>query len=213
MVGAESNSAGVGKGLVFRVVDNATTAQRIKTGEAFCNDVFTELKAMGYDVARNGTEHTHPEFVTSLRRSQDATSLMVRYAPDGVVGFGNPTCSAYVEAKYAKSIERDAYLNYKRLADFGAIVVIVFGQGDTKAFAFAERLKLLPAPDDCRWPVVDGWICPREHPQFWEMKRRGEVRGSGTPHRFVIWDQLTDWVHFDLLLKERMGVVDDDWPF
>jgi hypothetical protein len=35
-------------------------------------------------VARNGTEHTHPDFVSLLRQRTDSGSMLVRFAPDGV---------------------------------------------------------------------------------------------------------------------------------
>ena len=45
--------------------------------ERFCCKMFTS-------VARNGTEHTHPDFVELLRRNNSEASKFVRFAPDGV---------------------------------------------------------------------------------------------------------------------------------
>lgn len=172
------------------------TNGRAAYGEEFSKEIFEDLQRWGFSVAMNGTEHTHSDFVKLLKTSRDKTSLMIRYAPDGVIAIGKVPRSAYVEAKRSKYIERDAYENYLRLANDGAIVFVVFSVGGNKLFDLAQNIQFLPPHELNDWPLDDdGWMCPRLHPNFLEKKRNG-FNGSGTPYKAVAWENLHKWDNF-----------------
>ena len=49
--------------------------ERSKAAKEFQDKLFADLRAMGFNVALNGTEHTHPAFVSELHRSSEASDL------------------------------------------------------------------------------------------------------------------------------------------
>jgi len=118
--------------------------ERSKAAKEFQDKLFADLQAMGFNVALNGTEHTHPAFVSELHRSEDQTSMAIRYAPDGVACIGKIPRSFYVEAKFARTIERNAWIQYGKLVEAGNILVIVFGWENNTVFNFYENIKLIP---------------------------------------------------------------------
>jgi len=173
--------------------------ERIKMGDKFAADVFSELESMGFTVARNGTEHTHPEFIQRLRQSDDTTSLAIRYAPDGVAGIGDPLVTAYIEAKNSWAIEKNAYQNYIRLAINGCIVIVIFNIDDRWLWCDINELCLRPVLRS-KWPIdEDGWICPRNDPDY-ENKRK-TLKGSGTPFLPIDTASLREWDTFEMSLK------------
>ena len=177
------------------MLTNQTTSfiERISKGETFSRQIFDDLLSWGFNVALNGTEHTHPDFVKLLHSSIDQTSLMIRYQPDGVASCGRIPRSFYVEAKASKFIERDAYLNYIRLQTLGAVVYIVFQYNDTIGFCEIQDLSFEPITSNS-YPVEDGWLCPRMRTDW--MTYRQTFKGSGTPFRSINIDCLMPWDQF-----------------
>jgi len=159
-------------------------ARRISAKE-FETELFEKLKGMGFYVALNGTEHTHPDFVKILHSSTDTTSLFLRYQPDGVAAIGKVPRSFFVEAKNSKTIEKNAYLQYVNLVKSGNVVIVVFKPFNLR-WCFAEDMPVIHGDDtisrypaSMRFPVdEDGWICPRH-------SGRSPRLGSGTPYREV----------------------------
>ena len=178
---------------------------RIKQASKFEKELFSTIEEMGFVVAVNGTEHTHPEFVSGLKKSEDQTSLAIRFQPDGVASIGNISRSFYVEAKASKTIERTAYEQYKKLFTVENIVVIVFEPFDWK-WCFVEEMPLedghdtvAPFPAERRFPVSDdGWLYPRK-------SRHGIAKGSGTPYRKIKPEELRKWETFKKEIIERLA--------
>ena len=96
-------------------LDRGYHSTRTVISSAFEKRLFSELESLGFVVAVNGTEHTHPDFVRALHRSADQTSLAIRFQPDAVAHIGNTPRAMYVEAKAAKNIEKTAYEQYMKL--------------------------------------------------------------------------------------------------
>ena len=181
-------------------------------GSVHCvNAVFNELSTMGFTVVLNGIEYTHPDFSSLLRQSKDATSLMIRYAPDGIVGIGLPVKSYYVEVKtYKKSIyiEKDAYLNYMRISNNGGMVILICinSENTHKLWNFINCIQFVENKyigND--WPIdSDGWMAPRLHRNWHNIKRH--YSGSGTPYRCVNCNTLLQWHLFkDIVLQNISG--------
>lgn len=177
--------------------------ERSKAAKEFQDKLFADLQAMGFNVALNGTEHTHPAFASELHRSEDQTSMAIRYAPDGVACIGKIPRSFYVEAKFARTIERNAWIQYGKLVEAGNILVIVFGWENNTVFNFYENIKLIPGeisglryPASSRYPVEDGWIYPRKS-KLWDNSK--SPKASGTPYKEV---DLTSLIPFSEFYKE-----------
>lgn len=148
-------------------------------------------------VAKNGTEHTHPDFVKQLRSSTDTASKFVRFAPDGV--FLGRSGVVYWEAKRSQTLERDAYNTYLQYHATG-LPLILFIQNPENGLPYWQRVELVrfvPSQEivnqyrlDARHPVdADDWICPR-------LGSGRSGRGSGTPYRHIDFSSLkpiTDW--------------------
>lgn len=176
---------------------------RIKVATEFERRLFEKIAEMGFRVAINGTEHTHPNFVKDLHSSRDQTSLAIRFQPDGVANIGRVPRSFYVEAKAAKTLERLAYEQYTKLHLSGNIVVLVFEKLDW-GWCFIEEVPLeqaettvAPFPKNRRFPIVDGWLAPRK-----AGRRFGS--GSGTQYRHVVPSGLRPFDSFKSTIIERL---------
>jgi len=172
--------------------------QRLKLAEEF------ELAVEGYlnaakkiqSVAKNGTEHTHPDFVELLRRNNTSASKMVRFAPDGVALHANSQVIHW-EAKSSINIEKDAYQTYMKYHDMGCHVLIFAKNRDKVYHQFVERVGFIPSEDivrpfhpDARHPIDDdGWMCPR--------KGKGTSGyGSGTPYKTIDFSSMQEIENF-----------------
>jgi len=179
---------------------------RIKKATEFENELFKKIAELGFVVAKNGTEHTHPEFIETLHKSTDQTSLAIRFQPDGVAHIGKVPRSFYVEAKASKSMEKTAYEQYKKLSDAGNIVTVVFGPFGWK-WCFVDEMPLenghdtvSPFPEKMRYPVSDdGWLYPRR-------SARGAAKGSGTPYRKIKPENLRGWETFKTDIIKRLSI-------
>jgi len=177
---------------------------RIKKASAFEKLLFEKIEGLGFIVAVNGTEHTHPEFTRDLRQSTDQTSLAIRFQPDGVARIGKIPRSFYVEAKSSKTIERTAYEQYKKLSDVGNIVVVVFCDFGWK-WCFVDEMPLEDGADtvSCftenrRFPVKDGWLYPRQ------TEHGTSGKGSGTPYRRIVEKDLREWPTLKMEILNRL---------
>lgn len=176
-------------------------SKRLRKARMFEKQVFAEIEAMGFQIALNGTEHTHPRFVAQLRNSQDQTSLAIRFQPDGVACTEVDSHTFYVEAKNAKTIEKLAYEQYIKLSDSGNIVVVVFGQLNW-GWTLANYLTLVDGnetvksfPPDRRFRVIDGWLYPRLS-SHWETIKWYNPQAAGTPYREIDSNSLLPWSQF-----------------
>jgi len=190
---------------------------RLTTAEKFQTELFDALLSMGFAVALNGTEHTHPDFVAKLRASTDQTSLAIRFQPDGVACIGGIPRTVYIEAKHAVSIERTAYEQYVKLSAAGNILAVVFGKLDWQ-WNFIECIGLIRGEETVnsysvanRFPVEDGWIVPRAA-QHWRTVKIGNPGASGTPYREIAIGSLLAWEQFKPAVIERLSsrsIVED----
>jgi len=183
---------------------------RAQRSSKFENDLFDAVEKMGFAVARNGTEHTYPEFVNSLHKSTDQTSLAIRFQPDGVAQIGHVPRSFYIEAKAAVTIERTAWEQYWKLHENGNIVAIVFGKLEWR-WNLLENIVLIAAtdtvgrfPPGSRFPVVDDWITPRGS-QRWASIQRANSQASGTPYREVDVRSLQEWHCFKAQIVKQLN--------
>jgi len=183
-----------------------------KEGKKFQVELFGKLSAMGFTVALNGTEYTHPEFIAGLRNSEDQTSLAIRFAPDGVACIGKIPRSFYIEAKRGSSIEKNAWIQYGKLVEAGNVLVIVFCNNENSwYFNFYESVKLIDGkisseniPEYKRWPIDDdGWICPRESAS-WNEDKLNIKHASGTPYKKVDFSSLIPFAEFKNVVIERL---------
>lgn len=156
----------------------------MSVGEQFENDVESYCQRKFLSVAKNGTEHTHPEFVDGLRSNDSITSKLIRFAPDGIVLNKDETVYHW-EAKASDKIERDAYETYMKYIDIGH-KVILFAKNNTAVYLrLIEHVILVDGnvTVECfnpekRHPVDDKWIYPRRGHGY-------AGRGSGTPYRVI----------------------------
>jgi len=185
-----------------RTADDRGFGERIKTSVAFEKLLFEKLDEQGFAIAVNGTEHTHPGFVSQLLHSTDQTSLAIRFQPDGVACIGKTPRSFFIEAKAARNIEKTAYEQYMKLQVTGNIVIVVFeklGWG----WNFIEDIKMTDGhetvasfPAEKRFPVSpDGWIYPRSGKRWRDIKQK-VLRASGTPYREIDKVSLLPWSVF-----------------
>jgi hypothetical protein len=167
-------------------------SERIKKAERFENQVLTYFQRKNVYSVKNGTEHTHPEFVEYIRQLSDNGSKFVRFAPDGVAIRKNRTI--HWEAKNGKSIEMDAYNTYMKYYESGCIV-IVFVKKDDVYWQYVEKIKLY-VPEKYKDKVnVDGWVDPRLH-------NMNIPNGSGTPFKYIDFTSLEKVVDFYELIGQ-----------
>jgi len=187
-------------------------SERIVQSSGFEKKLFDAMEKMGFAVARNGTEHTYPEFVSALYKSTDQTSLAIRFQPDGVAQIGQVPRSFYVEAKMATTIEKTAWEQYWKLRGNGNVLVVVFGKLGWR-WNLLENIRLVPATETTkrfspgkRFPVVDGWITPRGS-QRWTDIQRNRPQASGTPYREVDSESLQEWEFFKSQITKRLDEI------
>lgn len=165
---------------------------RQRIGAQFESDVEAYCSHVSDAVAKNGTEHTHPDFVALLRGNNDTTSKMIRFAPDGVllraggVTHWEAKCST-INSDYI-NLEKDAYETYIKYHYMGCSVFVFFKHpiGDVYG-QYVEKIGFVPSedvvgrfPPHMRYPIdEDDWITPRRSANG----KRGS--GSGTPYREV----------------------------
>lgn len=185
---------------------NLTFHDRIQLSNTNADKLIADLQNMGFTTILNGVEHTHPEFNNLLNQSHDTTSLMIRYAPDGIIGIGKPMATAYVEFKTFTAnlnIEKDAYLNYMRIYNNGGIVIIIYAHTNykTKLWNYIQNITFLENksnfPND-----DDGWIAPRLSPNWDTLKYK--YHGSGTPYKRINPYYMKHW---DLLKCDILNTM------
>lgn len=97
--------------------------ERLNAGIEFEGEVERYCRHYCVAVARNGTEHTHPEFMENIRNNTDRQSKLIRFAPDGVML--KPTGEIlHWEAKYSINLEKDAYETYMAHSNIGYKIVL-----------------------------------------------------------------------------------------
>ena len=183
--------------------------QRIAAGEQFLEEVIQDLTEWGFSVAVNGTEHTHIGFIEKLRRSTDPTSLFIRFEPDCVVCASSapmiPPISWYLEVKASikLTIEKTAYEQYMKRVMLDQVVAIVFKGNQQKLWNLIQELKFIPSTEiinrfslEKRFPVIDGWICPRESTAWRNTIRWNNLQASGTPYKHIDPKSLLPWHDF-----------------
>lgn len=158
--------------------------ERIETGQAFEADVEDYCNKNAVMVAKNGTEHTHPEFVENIRSNKAKTSKLIRYAPDGIL-LNKEGDVYHWEAKCSDKIEKDAYETYMKYTGMGHKVLLFCKHGNQVCCGLIENIRLIDGndtvnefPPERRHPVEDKWIYPR--------RGHGNAGiGSGTPYRVI----------------------------
>lgn len=175
---------------------------RIQVATKFEDEVLQKIKEMGFKIAKNGTEHTHPEFTECIRSSEDPTSLAIRFSPDAVAAIGKIPRSFFVEMKAGRAIERRAYQEYMKKHQHGQVVVVVFKMKGEWMWNTIESIGLEDGnksvscfPLEKRQPVDEhGWIVPSK--QF----KKANGNASGTPYKYVLSASLIPFSEF----KERV---------
>jgi hypothetical protein len=179
---------------------------RTASGERFLQELVSDLKILGFTVALNGTEHTHASFVNRLRQSTDSVSLFIRFEPDGVICMGNPPKSWYIEAKSNISpkritLEKTAYEQYIKRTALGQIVAIVFDVSGKRLWNLVDNIKFIDSQEYVQqyrhpFPVIDGWITPRQSDYWMNTARWNNPQASGTSYKVVDLKSLLLWQEF-----------------
>lgn len=164
--------------------------ERIAIGVQFENDVEAYCARKFISVAKNGTEHTHPEFVSGLRSNNSVTSKLIRFAPDGIVLHKDSNIYHW-EAKASDKIEKDAYETYMKYVDIGHNVILFAKQFHNVYLKMINKIVLIDGnttvnkfSHNRRHPVVDKWIYPRNG-------HGNAGNGSGTPYREIDIDSMS----------------------
>jgi len=164
-------------------------SHRLNQSQVFEDQLFLLLRQSRdiMAVARNGTEHTHPDFTAMLRLNDSAAARFVRFAPDGVMLSRGKNVVHY-DAKVGKSIERGAYEAYVNYRNAGCRVILFVRYEKTIYWQHIEKLRLIPGedtvsefPPERRFPIINGWISPRKASHY----RNGQRRMSGTDYREI----------------------------
>jgi len=162
---------------------------RLAAGVQFEADLkaWLELRPAIVSVVANGTEHTHPEFVSLLRNDRRSGAKFIRFAPDGVL-LHKTDGAIHYDAKAAKTIEKDAYETYMNYVKCGCRVLLFVKHDGNVYWQDIESIVLIHGnetvgkfPESKRFPVDDdGWICPRQ-----SSRRTCNGKMSGTPYREI----------------------------
>lgn len=130
-------------------------------------------------IIRNGTEHTHPDFVKDIRKRNIDTSIAkhIRYAPDGLI-LTDENDIYYYECKASGTIEKDSYLECKQLADRGFEVAIYFYIDDKIYWQYVDKIEFNPYKGKKYKLDQDGWVAPR-------LTGNIPPGGSGTPFKII----------------------------
>lgn len=179
---------------------------RIKSGDEYANELFERLKQSGKIIALNGAEHTHPEFHKILcgYKEPDNTSRWVRYQPDGVLTEPKTKKTWYIEAKRSETIEKDAYITYKKLYDAGCNVLLCIKRKSNDEYIVPIQFVLLidgnitssKYPPEIRMPVDDdGWLAPRlwSNAKYYKWKEKFTM-ASGTPFRYFDFKNMVEYL-------------------
>lgn len=138
--------------------------ERLQAREEWERVVYTRLQShpQVIRVCFNGTEHTHPDFVSLLRFTNKHGARLLRFQPDGVMLMDDDTV-IHFDAKRAKAIERTAWGVYHSIEALGARVMIFVKHPDTSKeyWQYLPKIRLIPGDETvARFPVHDGWIVP-----------------------------------------------------
>ena len=177
---------------------------RVIGHDLFKDEIARELKRWGFDVVDNGREVAHCGL--NLNGSNDIGSRLIRFAPDIAIMWGKNTF--YVDAKKSLFVEDQPYNHYCWMFDLGINVYIVSKNGSEKVrFSHIDDLELTTASHRV-WPInEDGWIAPRDHPDYAYLKQHyppdgKPYPGSGTPFRKMDFAYMAEWgpmmIQFDL---------------
>ncbi|KKW13320.1 MAG: hypothetical protein UY48_C0002G0011 [Candidatus Gottesmanbacteria bacterium GW2011_GWB1_49_7] len=180
---------------------------RCRGGEVFAQRVFRELQEEGFTVVSYGTEHTIPDFMGVVRQSTDPVSLFLRFEPDGVIAYGDPPVSWYIELKASLKYEQTAYRQGMKRHDLGLTVACIFNCEGEIRWGFIEELRFrdseaIVGQYQDPFPVIDGWIYPRQA-SHWEQIKWDNAQASGTPYKEVDGKKLREWSGFKRVFTTR----------
>lgn len=167
--------------------------KRLTVSEPFEDEVEAYLVRTGiHAVTRNGSEKTHAEFANLLRLRNDVGSKLLRFQSDGLglddIGVFDWEAKTTMDSRVS-TIERDAYEIYKLRHEQGTrfklFIRPYWPRRRCVYWNYIEEVRLISGeetvarfPEDRRFPVIDGWICPR-------AAHRYAGNGSGTPYREI----------------------------
>lgn len=166
-------------------------SERARAADTFAEQVYADIRALGFDISANGVETKHPAFKAVSWNSTDKTSLSIRFAPDAIAWCGSTPRAFYLDAKAGLSVERFAWEQYAMLSKAGCVVVLAFKVLDSWCWNTQPGIRLCPAEStlarfavEKRFPVLDGWITPRLA-AHWTQTKQTATHASGTPYREV----------------------------
>lgn len=181
--------------------------ERLAKAQQFEQEVEQYCCILAQAVAKNGSEHTHPDFVNLIRNYNDPGAKLVRFEPDGIFLSNNKVW--HWEAKRAKSIEKDAYNTYLAYENLGCSVLIFFKHPNgNKVFwnyisniGFLDSVKVISKYTKYVQPPIDdfGWIYPRLSSYFVNF-------GSGTPYKEINFDTLKEIPNFYETIKNNLMI-------
>lgn len=158
---------------------------RKRGGDNFEDVCFAYWQAVSVTAVRNGTEHTHPEFVERLRYNDHPTAYFIRFAPDGCALLGDGSVIHW-EAKSTQNIEKNAYQTYTRFHNMGCKLILVsrdIKTGDVYAqsinkVSFTPSIQVVSKFKQQHPIDNDDWICP-------DKAKVKPTKGSRNPYRQI----------------------------
>lgn len=147
-------------------------------------------------VQRIGYEHfVRVGMLRKLTYCPEAAKAL-RYLPDFLL-VNTDGEFFYIEAKWGLAIEKNAYQAYLAINDHDLPVLVFFCTGGRVYWQTLETLVFKDSkavvesfPEDQRFPVKDGWICP---------PRGVKPEMSGTPFKYVAVESLIEYDDTELL--------------
>jgi hypothetical protein len=173
-------------------MSGTTFYERTIPHDELLRSIVKDLQCWGFQVIENGREHTAP----GATLGDDPGALMLRMRPDIAFLFNRKTIFADVKA--SDKIERKPYEEYMFIVKRGAPVIVIAHKSNDTRFCRLIDLEFRN-PYHPVWPIVEGWIAPREHPRYAEYKFNYPLtpgrpyRGSGTPYREFDFDTMNPW--------------------
>lgn len=163
---------------------------RVVPHDEFVKEVKRDLLSWGYEVIDNGRESRMPGWNGELLESN-----LFRRAPDLIVKCGRKII--FIDPKTSTYIEREPYETYVGMAELKETVLVVVKHESKIVFGRAQDIELVQ-PWHKIWPIIDGWITPRAHPDYDYLKRNYDGRGngyhgSGTPFNKIDTSRMIDW--------------------
>jgi hypothetical protein len=166
--------------------------ERARNHDVFKDEIALDVRRWGYEVIENGREN----LIRGNNLGDGPGALWLRMRPDLAV-IVNSDC-VFLDPKLSNAIERSPYEHYMAMAHHDIPVYVVARKNRDTRFCDIESLQT--RAEHKVWPVVEGWITPRAHPDYEYYKRvefpltpGKKYYGSGTPFKYFDFNSMVEW--------------------